>query len=57
MLKKAKTRENKKVSAQQNCVTYRNRKDDKNVAMFPLTSILVEKRAFKERACEDMNKI
>jgi hypothetical protein len=57
MLKKAKTRENKNLSAPQNCVTYRNRRDDKAVATSPLTSILVKKRAFKERTRGDMNKM
>jgi hypothetical protein len=48
MLKKAKTRENKNLSAPQNCVTYRNRRVDKAVATSPLTSILrSEKESFE----------
>jgi hypothetical protein len=56
MLKKVKTRKNKDLSAPQNGVTCRNRRDDKVLATSPLTSIRVKKRAFKERARGDMNK-
>jgi hypothetical protein len=50
MLKKVKTRENKNLSAPQNCVTYRNQRDDRALATSPVTSILVKKRAFKRKS-------